>query len=97
VLILDDSTSSVDTETEVQIQAALDRLMQGRTTFIIAHRVQTVMRADKILVLDKGHLMQLGTHQELVRQPGLYREIYNIQSRIEEEVQQEVADVNLLL
>ncbi len=83
ILILDDSTSSVDTETEVQIQSALNRLMAGRTTFIIAHRVQTVMRADKIIVLEKGRITQMGTHTELLAQPGLYREIYEIQSQVE--------------
>ncbi len=81
ILILDDSTSSVDTETEVQIQAALNRLMAGRTTFIIAHRVQTVMRADKIIVLEEGRITQMGTHTELLAQPGLYREIYEIQAQ----------------
>ncbi len=83
ILILDDSTSSVDTETEAQIQAALDRLMQDRTTFIIAHRVQTVMRADKILVLEAGRIVQMGTHADLLAQPGLYREIYNLQAQVE--------------
>lgn len=83
ILILDDSTSSVDTETEVQIQTALNRLMRGRTTFIIAHRVQTVMRADKIIVLEGGRITQMGTHTELLAQPGLYREIYEIQSQVE--------------
>ncbi len=87
ILILDDSTSSVDTETEVQIQAALNRLMAGRTTFIIAHRVQTVMRADKIIVLEDGRIAQMGTHADLLAQPGLYREIYEIQSQVEEEME----------
>ena len=87
ILILDDSTSSVDTETEVQIQAALNRLMTGRTTFIIAHRVQTVMRADKIIVLEAGRITQMGTHAELLAQPGLYREIYELQSQVEEETE----------
>ncbi|MGC9520575.1 MAG: ABC transporter ATP-binding protein [Anaerolineae bacterium] len=91
ILVLDDATSSVDTETEEQIRAALATLMAGRTTFLVAHRIQTVMSADLILVLDKGRIVQSGTHQELVRQEGLYREIYEIQSRIEEEVKQEVA------
>ena len=87
ILILDDSTSSVDTETEVQIQAALNRLMAGRTTFIIAHRVQTVMRANKIIVLEDGRIAQMGTHAELLAQPGLYREIYKIQSQVDEELE----------
>jgi len=90
ILVLDDATSPVDTETEEQIQQALDALMPGRTTFIVAHRIQTVMNADLILVLDKGHIVQSGTHADLIRQPGLYRAIYEIQSRIEEEVAAEV-------
>lgn len=95
ILILDDSTSSVDTETEAQIREALNQLMAGRTTFIIAHRIQTVMQADKILILDKGQVVQQGTHRELIKQDGLYREIYNIQAKIEEDIQQEVSDVGL--
>jgi ATP-binding cassette, subfamily B, bacterial len=85
ILILDDSMSSVDTETEERIQASLDRLMEGRTTFVIAHRVQTVMRADLILVLDQGRIVQQGRHQELIRQDGLYRQIYEIQARVGEQ------------
>lgn len=91
ILVFDDATSSVDTETEEQIQAALALLMEGRTTFLIAHRIQSVMDADLILVLDKGNIVQSGTHAELVLQEGLYREIYEIQSRIETEVYEEVA------
>jgi len=93
ILILDDSTSSVDTETESLIRAALNRLMAGRTTFIIAHRIQTVMQADLILVLDQGRIVQRGSHTELIGQDGLYRRIYDIQSRVEEEVQQEAVPV----
>ena len=87
ILILDDSTSSVDTETEAQIQAALERLMEGRTSFVIAHRIQTIMRADKILVLDGGRIEQQGTHHELIEQDGLYKQIYELQARIEQDVQ----------
>ncbi len=94
ILVLDDATSSVDTETEEQIRLALERLMKGRTTFIIAHRIQTVMNADLILVLDKGRIVQSGTHEELIQQEGLYRTIYDIQSRIEEEIQAEVGEVS---
>ncbi len=93
ILILDDSTSSVDTETEATIQAALEKLMEGRTTFVIAHRLQTIMRADNILVLDKGRIVQQGSHAQLVRQPGLYRDIYDLQSRVEAEIEQEIAHV----
>jgi ATP-binding cassette subfamily B protein len=87
ILILDDSTSSVDTETEAIIQEALGRLMDGRTSFVIAHRIQTIMRADKILVLDKGQIVQQGTHYELIQQEGLYKRIYELQARIEQEVE----------
>ena len=79
ILILDDSTSSVDTQTEKLIQAALDKLMEGRTTFVIAHRLSTVRRADLILVLDKGRIVERGTHRELLQQGGLYREIHDLQ------------------
>lgn len=97
ILVLDDATSSVDTETEEQIQAALVRLMAGRTSFVVAHRIQTVMDADLILVLDKGRVVQSGSHSDLVQQSGLYREIYDIQSRIEDEVRQEIACESMTL
>jgi len=90
ILILDDATSSVDTETDATIRAALKRLMAGRTTFIIAHRIQSVMEADLILVLDHGRIVQRGAHRDLVTQPGIYREIYELQARIEEELEQEI-------
>jgi ATP-binding cassette subfamily B multidrug efflux pump len=79
ILILDDSTSSVDTQTEKLIQEALDRLMEGRTTFVIAHRLATVRRADLILVMDDGRILQRGRHAELLAQGGLYREFYDLQ------------------
>jgi ATP-binding cassette subfamily B multidrug efflux pump len=79
ILILDDSTSSVDTQTEKLIQEALDRLMEGRTTFVIAHRLATVRRADLILVMDDGRIVQRGKHNDLLAQGGLYREIYDLQ------------------
>ncbi len=90
ILIMDDATSSVDTETEMQIEAALERLMGNRTSFVIAHRIQTVMDADWILVLDKGRIVQQGAHETLLEEDGLYREIYELQARIEEEVEREV-------
>ena len=95
ILILDDSTSSVDTETESEIRGALNGLMENRTTFIIAHRIQSVMIADLILVLDKGEVIQMGTHEELVSQmDGMYRKIYDIQTRIDEELEIEISRVN---
>jgi ATP-binding cassette subfamily B protein len=84
ILILDDSTSSVDTQTERLIQQALDRLMEGRTTFVIAQRLSTVRRADQILVLDQSRIAERGTHAELLAQEGLYREIYDLQLRGQE-------------
>jgi ATP-binding cassette subfamily B protein len=84
ILILDDSTSSVDTETERLIQQALDRLMEGRTTFVIAQRLSTVRRADLILVMQDGRILERGTHLELLERGGLYRQIYEIQLRQQE-------------
>ncbi len=96
ILILDDSTSSVDMETEVQIRAALENLMKDRTTFIIAHRIQSIMDADLILVFDQGRIIQSGTHAELLSQPGAYQEIYEIQTRIDNALQEEIDNVSLL-
>jgi len=79
ILILDDSTSSVDTQTEKLIQQALDALMEGRTTFVIAHRLSTVRRADMILVMDRGRIVERGPHAELLARGGLYKEIYDLQ------------------
>ncbi len=91
ILILDDSTSSVDAETEASIRQALHQLMQDRTTFIIAHRIQSVMNADLILVMDRGEVVQMGAHEELLAQEGMYRRIYEIQTRIDEELEKEIA------
>lgn len=91
ILILDDSTSSIDTETEATIRQALHRLMQNRTTFIIAHRIQSVMFADLIIVMDKGEIIQIGTHLELVKQKGIYRQIFDIQTRIDTELEKEIS------
>ena len=79
ILILDDSTSSVDTQTERLIQEALDKLMEGRTTFVIAHRLATIRRADLILVMADGRIVQSGQHASLLKEGGLYREIYDLQ------------------
>ena len=76
---MDDSTSSIDTQTEKLIQEALDHLMEGRTTFVIAHRLATVRRADLILVMDDGRIVQRGKHDELLAQGGLYKEIHDLQ------------------
>lgn len=84
ILILDDSTSSVDLATETHIQAALEKLMQGRTSFVIAQRISTVMTADKILVLDKGGIVAQGQHAELMENEPIYAEIYNSQLLHEE-------------
>ena len=93
ILILDDSTSSVDMETEVEIRAALDRLMTNRTTFIIAHRIQSIMNADLILVFDKGKIIQMGEHEVLLNQAGIYKDIYDIQARIDSALQEEIEHV----
>lgn len=90
ILILDDSTSSVDTETEAEIRQALAALMQDRTSFVIAHRIQSVMQADLILVMDQGEIVQAGVHADLVNQEGIYRQIYEIQTRIENELEKEI-------
>jgi ABC-type multidrug transport system fused ATPase/permease subunit len=93
ILILDDSTSAVDTETEALIRQALERLMEGRTTFIIAHRIQSVMAADLILVLERGRIIQSGAHDELLQQEGMYRHIFTAQTRIEDELNKELVRV----
>jgi ATP-binding cassette subfamily B protein len=91
ILIMDDSTSAVDTETEAEIRGALENLMIDRTTFIIAHRIQSIMNADLILVMDKGQIVQRGRHAELVAQEGIYKRIFNIQTRIEDELEKEIS------
>jgi ATP-binding cassette subfamily B protein/subfamily B ATP-binding cassette protein MsbA len=84
ILILDEATSSVDTETELLIQQALDHLMKGRTTVIIAHRLSTVRSADKIVVLDDKTIREVGTHDELLKlKDGLYRRLYSVQRNLE--------------
>jgi ATP-binding cassette subfamily B protein len=88
ILILDDATSSVDTETEHLIQLALEHLMRGRTSFVIAQRLSTLRKADLILVLDKGRLVARGTHEELLRTSGWYAEIYHQQLRPQEATRQ---------
>jgi ATP-binding cassette subfamily B protein len=95
ILILDDSTSSVDTQTERQIQQALSTLMEGRTTFVIAHRLSTVRRADLILVMDRGRIVERGRHSELIQQRGLYREIYDLQLRDQETFREDMETLGM--
>ena len=93
ILILDDSTSAVDMETEAEMRQALNDQMKQRTTFIIAHRLQSVMNADLILVFDQGRIVQRGTHATLLAEEGFYKQIFEIQTRIETELQKEIANV----
>jgi ATP-binding cassette subfamily B protein len=95
ILILDDSTSSVDTQTELLIQQALEELMEGRTTFVIAHRLSTVHKADLILVMDQGRIVERGTHTSLLSLNGLYREIYNLQLKDQEEFQEQMENLDI--
>lgn len=81
ILLLDEATSSLDSESEAQVQEALERLMQNRTTFIIAHRLSTVQHADRIIVVEKGEIVQQGSHSELLVQGGLYKQLYEMQFR----------------
>jgi subfamily B ATP-binding cassette protein MsbA len=79
ILILDEATSALDTESEQMVQNALNNLMQNRTTFVIAHRLSTILNADRILVLDKGGIVEQGSHEELVSRDGLYQKLYSMQ------------------
>jgi ATP-binding cassette subfamily B protein len=93
ILILDDSTSSVDMLTELEIRAALERLMIGRTSFVIAHRIQSVMNADQIVVMENGKIVQRGSHTDLIQESGIYREIHQMQTVIESALEEELSDV----
>jgi ATP-binding cassette subfamily B multidrug efflux pump len=95
ILILDDSTSSVDVETEYRIQRALDKLMVGRTSLVIAQRISTVRDADEILVLDRGQIAALGTHEDLMRDSPIYAEIYSSQLQDECELMPELCEEGL--
>ena len=79
MLILDEATSNVDTRTEIVIQRAMDKLMKGRTSFVIAHRISTIINSDIILVLDKGDIIESGNHEELMAKRGFYYNLYNSQ------------------
>ncbi len=79
ILLLDEATSALDTESEKVVQNALDRLMKGRTTFAVAHRLSTIQNADMIVVIDKGHIAEVGTHQDLLKKDGLYAYLYSVQ------------------
>ena len=81
VLILDEATSALDTESEKIVQDALDKLMVGRTSFVIAHRLSTIFNADQIFVVENGHVIEHGTHEELLAKDGLYSNLYSIQFR----------------
>jgi ATP-binding cassette subfamily B protein len=81
VLILDEATSSVDTTTEIEIQQALENLIRGRTTIAVAHRLSTLRRADRLVVLDRGVVVEEGGHDELMRRDGAYRKLYDAQAR----------------
>ena len=96
ILVMDDATSAVDTETEAEIRTAMKELAATRTTFLIAHRIQSVMDADLILVLDKGRIVERGTHEQLLQAGGLYRRIYDVQAEIEEALSAELGQGSLL-
>ena len=82
ILILDEATSSVDTTTEMEIQEALDNLIQGRTTIAIAHRLSTLRKADRLVVLDRGEIVEIGNHDDLLARGGAYHDLYQAQSRL---------------
>ena len=90
ILVLDDSTSSVDTETEFEIQKALRSITKGKTTLVIAHRITSIQDCDRIIVLDKGKIIESGTHEELIKNNGFYKKIFDIQVSVEDEINEEL-------
>ena len=92
ILILDEATSSLDSEAEREVQQALDQLIVGRTTLVIAHRLSTVRGADRIIALEGGRIMGIGTHAELLAAGGLYRRLYEMQFAREEDLTDHLAD-----
>jgi ATP-binding cassette subfamily B protein len=84
ILVLDEATSSVDTETEIRVREALSRMVEGRTSVIIAHRLSTIQRADKIIVMHKGCVREIGSHQQLLAQRGIYWKLYQLQYKDQE-------------
>ncbi|MBP9192163.1 MAG: ATP-binding cassette domain-containing protein, partial [Ignavibacteria bacterium] len=84
ILILDEATSSLDTESEILVQQAIERLMLGRTSIVIAHRLSTIQNADAIVVIDKGTIAEMGTHDQLLTSSGVYKKLYNMQFRHQE-------------
>jgi ABC-type multidrug transport system fused ATPase/permease subunit len=95
ILILDDSTSSVDMETEYLIQQALDAVMEGRTTFVVASRLRTIKNADQILVIERGRIIERGTHSSLLAQNGVYKQVYDLQLRDQEEFELQLLEQEL--
>ena len=83
IIILDEATSSIDTRTELQIQKAFDEMMKGRTTFIVAHRLSTIKNANQIIVMDQGHIVEIGNHEELLQKQGYYHQLYYSQFETE--------------
>jgi len=90
IFVLDDSTSAVDTETEFEIQKALAEIMKNKTSFVIAHRITSIQNCDRIIVLDKGKVIEQGTQKDLLSIDGFFKKIYNLQVLIEEEIENEI-------